>query len=90
MGLLLWIVFGALVGFVADFFDKSVHLSWMERIVVGIVGAVVGGSLASIITTGSLDITASRGFDLLSIILAVLGSFITLFVWKRVFRRSIA
>lgn len=88
MGLLLWIVFGALIGFIADYFDSSVHLTWLERMVVGIVGAVIGGTLASILTTGQLDLAASRGFDLLSIIVAVLGSFITLFVWKRMFRRS--
>ena len=89
MGILLWIIFGAVVGFVADYIDHSVTLSWVERTIVGIVGAVVGGTLASIITTGTFDITTTGGFDLLSFALAIIGSLITLFVWKRVVRRGV-
>jgi len=89
MNILLWIVFGALVGFIADYIDKSVHLSWLERIIVGIVGAVVGGTLATLVTTGNLDVTAAAGFDIMSIILAVVGALIAIFVWKR-FRPSSA
>lgn len=87
MGIILWIIFGALVGFIADYIDKSVSLTWVERTIVGIVGAVVGGTLASLLTTGSLNITAVGGFDLMSIILAVIGALVALFVWKRVVRR---
>lgn len=87
MGLVMWIIFGAIVGFIADYIDRSVSLTWIERIVVGIVGAVVGGTVASLLTTGTLNITAAGGFDILSIILAVIGALIALFVWKRVVRR---
>ena len=89
MGILLWIIFGAIVGFIADYIDSSVTLSWVERTIVGIVGAVVGGSIASLLTTGSLSLTAAGGFDLISIVLAVIGSLITLFIWKRAFHRGI-
>ena len=84
MGLLMWIVFGAVVGLVADFFDKSVSLSWIERIVIGVVGSVVGGSLYRLVTTGALDLTASNNFDIVSMIVGVLGALLSLFVWKRV------
>ena len=87
MGIILWIVFGALVGFIADYIDKSVHLSWVERTIVGVVGAVVGGTLATLFTTGNLDITTAAGFNIVSIVLAVVGALIALFVWKR-FRPS--
>ena len=89
MGIILWIIFGAIVGFIADYIDSSVSLSWIERTIVGIVGAVVGGTIASLLTTGTLDITAANGFDLISIVLAVLGALITLFIWKRVVRRGV-
>ena len=88
MGILMWIIFGAIVGFIADYIDKSVALSWPERIVVGVVGAVVGGTLATLLTTGTLDFTAANGFDLISIVLAVVGALIALFVWKRVGHRT--
>lgn len=84
MNIILFIVFGAIVGFIADYFDKSVSLSWMERIIVGIVGAVVGGTIANLLATGSLDIATASGFDIVSIIISVLGALLSLYVWKRV------
>lgn len=83
MSILLWIIFGALVGFIADYIDSSVHLSWIERTAVGIVGAVIGGTVATLITTGNLNITAAAGFDVMSIILAVVGALVAIFAWKR-------
>lgn len=90
MGILLWIIFGAFVGFIADYFDSSVHLGWIERTIVGIIGSVVGGTIAVLLTTGHFDITAAGGFNIWSIILSVLGALLTLFVWKRVARRNAA
>lgn len=86
MSILLWILFGAIAGFIADMIDKSVTLSWIERILVGVVGAVIGGTLYNLLTTGDLDITASGGFDIVSLIVAVLGALLALFVYKRVKR----
>lgn len=86
MSILLWVIFGAIAGFIADMIDKSVSLNWVERILVGIVGAVVGGTLYHLLTTGDLDITASGGFDIVSFIVAILGALLALFVYKRVRR----
>jgi uncharacterized membrane protein YeaQ/YmgE (transglycosylase-associated protein family) len=83
MTLLFWILFGAIAGFLADLIDRSVALTWVERILVGVVGAVIGGTLYHLLTTGDLDITASAGFDLVSIIVAVVGGLIALFAYKR-------
>ncbi len=84
ISIIVWIVFGAVVGFIADALDSSVALSWPERIVVGVVGAVVGGTLAHLLTTGSLDLASAASFDLVSIIISVVGALISIFVWKRV------
>ena len=86
MNIILWIVFGAIVGFLADYIDKSVTLTWIERIVVGVVGAVIGGTLANLLTTGSLDITSAAGFNIVSIVISVIGALIALFIWKKVVR----
>ena len=85
----MWIIFGAIIGLVADFFDRSVTLSWLERIVIGVVGSVVGGTLYRVLTTGSLDLTASNSFDLGSIVISVIGALLSLFVWKRYVRRGV-
>lgn len=87
MGILLFILFGAIVGWIADYFDSSVHLGWIERILVGIVGSLVGGTLYNLITTGSFDLTTADGFNIGSILLSVVGALLTLFVWKRVAHR---
>lgn len=84
LSILMWIIFGAIVDFVADYIDKSVQLSWVERIAVGVIGAVVGGSIAQLITTGTISLDAAAGFDIVSIVIAVLGALGALFVWKRV------
>lgn len=84
LSIVLWIVFGAIVGYVADFIDKSVTLSWVERVAVGVIGAIVGGSVAQLITTGTIGVSAAAGFDIVSIVVAVLGALGSLFVWKRV------
>jgi len=89
LSILLFIIFGAVVGWIADYFDRSVHLSWLERIVVGIVGSVVGGTLYTLVTTGSLSLDAASGFNVISLIVAVIGALVVLFVWKRVAHRHV-
>ena len=84
MSILLWIVFGAVVGFIADMIDSSVSLSWPEKIIVGIVGALVGRTIAHVITTGSFDLASAASFDLLSIVISVIGALISIFAWKRI------
>lgn len=86
MNIILWVVFGALAGFIADMIDKSVALSWPERIVVGIVGAFIGGLIANLLTTGTFALTGSNDFDIVSIIVAVLGALLALFAYKRMRR----
>jgi uncharacterized membrane protein YeaQ/YmgE (transglycosylase-associated protein family) len=84
LSIILWVVFGAIVGFAADYIDKGVVLSWPERIVVGVVGALVGGSIAQLITTGTIGIASAASFDIVSIIISIIGALIALFVWKRI------
>lgn len=84
VSIILWVIFGAIVGFIADMLDSSVSLSWPERIVVGVVGAVVGGTIAHLLTTGSLDLSSAASFDIVSLIVSVIGALVSIFVWKRV------
>ncbi len=83
MSIVLWIIFGAIAGFIADFLDKSVTLSWIERIAVGVVGAFIGGTIATLLTTGQLDFSGTADFNIISLLVAVLGALLALFVWKR-------
>lgn len=68
MGIILWIVFGALVGFVAPkVMGTGGSLLW--DIGIGIVGAVVGGFLMSLIGESGIE-----GFNLYSFLVALLGA----------------
>ncbi len=78
MNFILWIVFGALAGWLAS---KLMHTDAQQgagmNIVLGIIGAVVGGFLMN--TFGQPGVT---GFDLYSIIVATLGAVVVIWLSK--------
>ena len=76
MGILLWIIFGALVGLAASFLAGG-GAGLLVDIIVGIVGAVVGGWIMSLL--GKTGIT---GFNLYSFLVALLGAIILIVVVK--------
>lgn len=80
MGIILWIVFGALVGWVASLVMKS-EQSLLWDIVVGIVGAVIGGFVMSLLGESSVN-----GFNLYSFVVALLGACILIAVVRAVRR----
>ena len=90
LSIILWVIFGAVVGFIADALDSSVNLSWAERIVVGVVGAVVGGTIAHLITTGNLDLVSAASFDIVSMVVSVVGALISIFTWKKIKKNNLA
>lgn len=78
MDFLLWIIFGALVGWVASIFMKTdEEQGALMNIVVGIVGAVLGGFLMNIF--GQPGVT---GFNFYSLFVALLGAIILLWVYR--------
>lgn len=77
-GLLLWIVIGAIAGWLAGQIMKGSGYGIVGDIIIGMVGAVIGGwLLGSIIAIGGL---------LGSIVLATLGAIILIFVLRLVRR----
>lgn len=59
----------------------------MSALILGIVGSFIGGTLATLITTGSLTV-ASAGLNILGIILSVVGALIAIFIWQQVSRHA--
>jgi uncharacterized membrane protein YeaQ/YmgE (transglycosylase-associated protein family) len=82
MGIILWIVFGAIAGWIASVITGS-REGLLLDIAVGIVGAVIGGWVMSLF--GNAGVT---GFNLYSFIVAILGSVILLFIVKAVRRAA--
>ncbi|MFA6585442.1 MAG: GlsB/YeaQ/YmgE family stress response membrane protein [Candidatus Paceibacterota bacterium] len=82
MGIILWILFGALVGWVASLIMKTdAEQGTLLNIAVGIVGAVIGGWIMS-----SLGESGTTGFNLYSFIVALIGAVVLIAIVKAVRR----
>jgi uncharacterized membrane protein YeaQ/YmgE (transglycosylase-associated protein family) len=79
MTLLAWVVVGAIAGFLASEI-MGTREGLVLMIVLGIVGAIVGGWIASDI----FKIADVTGINLTSIIVALVGAVVVIFVWQQV------
>lgn len=76
MNIILWIVFGALAGWIASLImGADERMGAVANIVVGILGAVVGGFLFGLFGLGGVD-----GFNVWSVLVAVVGSVVLLWL----------
>ena len=76
MNILLWIVFGALAGWVASMImNTGSSLVWDT--LMGVIGAVVGGFLFSL-----LGMPGVTGFDLYSIVVAIVGAMVVIYIGR--------
>lgn len=82
MGIIAWIVLGAIAGWIASAIMKSPNGVFGD-IIVGIIGALLGGFLMSLFGQGGVS-----GFNLYSLIVAVLGAVVLLWIMKAVRGRS--
>lgn len=80
MGILLWVIFGGLVGWIASIImNTDPEQGIFLNVVVGVVGAVIGGWVMTFFGEG--DIT---GFNLYSFLVALLGACILIGIVKAV------
>ena len=75
--IIIWILLGAVAGWVAGQIMKGRGLGTLGNIAVGIVGSFLGGWLA-----GQLGISGAQtgGFSLASIVTAIAGAVVLLFI----------
>lgn len=83
MSIFAWLLLGLVAGFIASkIVNKSGEGLFLD-IVIGIVGAMIGGSVFT--TLGGVGVT---GFNLWSLFVAVVGAVIALLIYHAVARRS--
>jgi uncharacterized membrane protein YeaQ/YmgE (transglycosylase-associated protein family) len=82
MSFIAWIVLGLIAGFIASKVVNKSGEGMILDIVLGIVGAVVGGYLFQ--TFGMPGVT---GVNLYSILVAVVGAIVFLVIYHALFRR---
>ena len=84
MDIIMWLIVGGLAGWIASMIMKTdAQLGALANIVVGIIGALIGGFLARTLFGESVD---PNGFNVMSILTAVVGAVILLAILKAVRR----
>jgi uncharacterized membrane protein YeaQ/YmgE (transglycosylase-associated protein family) len=79
-GIIMWIVIGALAGWIGSkLMGTDARQGGLANIVIGIIGAVVGGFLSQRLFG---DAPGNNGF-FASFFVALIGSCLVIFVWKR-------
>lgn len=78
MSIIIWIIFGALVGWIANMIMGSKG-GLIRNILIGLIGAVLGGFLASLLGIGSVTTFTIEGF------LIALGGAVLLIWLARIF-----
>ncbi len=82
MSIILWIIFGALVGWIASLIMKTdAQQGPLLNIVVGIIGAVLGGWIMNMLGQGG-----TSGFNLYSFIVALIGAVVLIAIVKAIRR----
>jgi uncharacterized membrane protein YeaQ/YmgE (transglycosylase-associated protein family) len=86
MGIIAWLVLGAIAGYLAGFLVKGDEgLGVIGHIVLGIVGALVGGFVAGLLfNTNPID----GPLDISSIVTAVIGAIAVVLVASMIMGRS--
>jgi uncharacterized membrane protein YeaQ/YmgE (transglycosylase-associated protein family) len=80
---IVFIVVGLIAGFLASRLILGKGRGWFFDIIIGIIGAFIGGWLA-----GVLHVSINLGIPFLNqVIIAFVGAVILLMIWRLVFRR---
>lgn len=88
MNILAWIILGLIAGAIA----KAIYPGHqgggiLGTLLLGVIGAFVGGTLYNLLTTGTIAFGAA-GLSIGGVILAVLGAIVALFIYYAVTRRG--
>ena len=86
MGLISWLVVGAIAGYLAGMFVKGDEsMGVIGHVVLGIIGALVGGFVVGLVTPGGRDYI--NGINIETIITATIGAVIAVVLWNAVLGR---
>lgn len=81
------VIWFLLIGLIAGFIARALvpgpdPMGWLGTMVLGIVGSLVGGTLAALLLGGTLALSAA------GIIGSIIGAIIVLLVWRQVGGRA--
>lgn len=83
MSIIGWIVIGAVAGWLASMImGRNARMGWLSNIIVGIVGALIGGFVWGLITGAPFIATFSLG----TLLVAIVGAVVLLAIYGAVSR----
>lgn len=89
MNIIAWIILGLLAGAIAKAIVPGYQGgNWLATMVLGIVGAFIGGTLHMFIKTGNLQFTAP-GLNIVGVFIAVLGAIIAIYLYGALSRKNV-
>jgi uncharacterized membrane protein YeaQ/YmgE (transglycosylase-associated protein family) len=83
MGFISWIILGLIAGWIGSKIVNKTGSGMLLDIVLGVIGAIVGGYLATLIGFGAVT-----GINIESLFIAVIGAVIVLLVYRTVVARA--
>lgn len=88
INIIAWVILGLLAGAIAKaIYPGSQGGGILSTMILGIVGAFIGGTLFTLLRTGTLQITAAT-LSIPGILVAIIGSIIAIYLWTLFQRRS--
>ena len=85
MGIIAWLILGGLAGWIASIImKKNQSMGAFANIVVGIVGALIGGFIMSLLGKQGV-----MGFNMESLLIAILGSVVLLAIVNLIRKGSV-
>lgn len=89
MNIIGWAVLGLIAGAIAKMIYPGQQGGGIfATMALGIVGAFIGGTLHSLITTGKFTLAMSTGSLIPSLLFAVLGAMVAIFLWGLITRSA--
>lgn len=85
MSIIAWVVLGLIAGFIASKIVNKSGEGFFLDIVLGIIGAIVGGFIFS-----AFGFSPVTGFNAYSLIVAIVGAIVVLFLYHALFGRRSA
>lgn len=84
MGVISWIILGLIAGFIASKIVKRTGPGLILDLVLGMVGAAVGGFISS----GLFGMSGVTGLNIWSIIVSVIGAIVVLWIYEKLIAKS--
>ncbi|KAB8331975.1 GlsB/YeaQ/YmgE family stress response membrane protein [Scytonema tolypothrichoides VB-61278] len=89
MNIIAWVILGLIAGAIAKaIYPGRQGGGILATMILGIVGAFVGGSIVTFLETGTLQLVGSASLSIPGLVVAVIGAMIAIFIWGLITRRS--